>query len=315
MHLAERALNAHSKIMNTPQRDMRKDGLWAGIAAYLMWGLFPIYFKNTTEVGAIEILAHRILWSVPLGLLIIAARRQFPDVWKAVKNPKTLMLLSLAAMALAVNWGVYIWAIQIDQIFQGSLGYYINPLLFVLIGVVFFGERLTRLQSLAVLLAAIGVAVLSVYGGQFPGIALILAVSFGLYGIIRKQVNVGAMPGLMIESIVLLPAAIGYLIYLGHTGTIVFGPAPNHGGLNISLLMIAAGPLTVLPLLCFAVAARKLKLSTLGFLQFIGPTMQFLCGVYYGEAFTRAHAICFAFIWAAVLIFMWDGLRKKPLPS
>ena len=302
----------------TPQHNSQtsawSNGLLAGIAAYTMWGFFPIYFKVTTEVGALEILAHRILWSVPFGLLIIAARRQFPDVGRVFKNPKMLFWLFIAALALAANWGVYIWAIQIDQIFQASLGYYINPLLYVLVGVVFFGETLSRFQVLAVVFATIGVTILAVYGGVFPGIALFLACSFGLYGVIRKQVDVGAMPGLLVETIVLLPAAIGYLIYLGQTGTIVFGPAPNHGGLNISLLMLAAGPITVMPLLCFAVAARKLKLSTLGFLQFIGPTLQFCCGLYYGEPFTRAHALCFGFIWVAVLMFMWDSLRKRPAP-
>lgn len=290
----------------------RKAGLLAGVLAYTMWGFFPIYFKLTEEVGALEILAHRILWSVPFGLLIIAARRQFPQVRKVFGDVKMLLWLTLAAVALAANWGVYIWAIQIDQIFQASLGYYINPLLYVLVGVLFFGESLSKFQTLAVVFATIGVGILAVYGGVFPGISLFLACSFGLYGVIRKQVDVGAMPGLLVETIVLLPLAIGYLIYLNQTGTIVFGPAPAHGGLSISLLLLAAGPITVLPLLCFAVAARKLKLSTLGFLQFIGPTLQFACGLYYGEPFTRAHALCFAFIWIAVAMFLWDGLTRKP---
>ena len=284
-------------------------GLWAGIAAYTIWGVFPVYFKATEHVSAMEILAHRIVWSIPFGMLIIAIRRQFPAVIKAIANRKTLLLLTLAAISLAINWGIYIWAIQIDQIFQGSLGYYINPLFFVVIGVVFFKETLSHLQTLAVVFAAIGVTILTLYGGVFPWISLCLAFSFGLYGLIRKQVDVGAMPGLFVETLVLLPFAAAYLYYLSQSGEIVFGY--KQGGASITWLMIAAGPITVLPLLCFAVAARKLNLSTLGFLQFIGPTLQFCCGLYYGEPFTKAHALCFTFIWIAVAIFVWDNVKNR----
>jgi len=186
---------------NTSSRDSAVPiGLWAGIAAYTIWGVFPVYFKATEQVSALEILAHRIVWSVPFGLLIIAIRSQFPAVRQALTNPKTVLLLTLAAISLAINWGIYIWAIQIDQIFQGSLGYYINPLFFVIVGVFFFKETLTRLQTLAVIFATIGVGILTIYGGVFPWISLSLAFSFGLYGLIRKQVDVGAMPGLRGKS-------------------------------------------------------------------------------------------------------------------
>lgn len=302
----------HPNSQNDAFATDRRAGLLSGVMAYILWGFFPIYFKATEQAGALEILAHRVIWAVPFGLLIIAARRQFRDVIYAVKDRKTLALLCLAAIALAANWGVYIWAVQIGEILQASLGYYINPLLYVLVGVVFFKERLTRLQGLAVALAAMGVGVLAVYGGQFPAISIFLACSFGLYGVIRKQVNIGAMPGLFIETVVLLPVALIYMVVLSRTGTQMFGSA---GELDLTVLLIAAGPITVLPLLCFAVAARKLKLSTLGFLQFIAPTLQFICGLYYGEAFTPARALCFGFIWVAVIIFMWDGLRVRPKPS
>ncbi len=289
-----------------------KTGLIAGIIAYTLWGFFPIYFKLTEAVSPMEILSHRIFWSVPFGLLIIAFRSQFREVWQALKQPKTVGLLSFGALALALNWGVYIWAIQIDQIFQASLGYYINPLIYVLIGVVFFSEKLSRYQAVAVALAVIGVGVLALYGGTFPYISLVLAVSFTIYGVIRKQVKIGAMPGLLIETLVLLPAAIAYLIWLKHSGSMMFAaPEQNGGSTSLSALLIAAGPITVLPLLAFAIAARKLKLSTLGFLQFIGPTLQFVCGLYYGERFTSAHAICFGFIWAAVALFSWDAYRQR----
>ncbi len=277
------------------------------MAAYFMWGLFPFYFKATESVSAIELVSHRIVWSVPFGLLIILFRRQIGDVIVALMKPKTLGLLFLAAIALAVNWGIYIWAIQQNQIFQGSLGYYINPLIYVLVGVLFLGETLSKAQGIATILAFIGVAVLTFYGGVFPWIALSLAVSFTIYGVIRKQVDIGAMPGLFIETILLfLPASI-YLYWAAQQGDLAF----MQGGMKLDILILFAGPITVLPLLAFAFAARRLKLSTLGFLQFIGPTMQFFCGLYFGETFTPAHAICFGFIWIGVVIFSCDAWRKN----
>jgi chloramphenicol-sensitive protein RarD len=299
--LQSRAINTQSQL---------RLGLLAGILAYSIWGFFPVYFKVTAAVSPLEILSHRIFWSVPFGLVIIATRRQFAELGRALRTPKTLGVLAVAAIALAVNWGVYIWAIQIDQIFQASLGYYITPLIYVIIGVVFFGEQLSRLQGLAAGLAAIGVTILAVYGGVFPLISLALACSFTLYGVIRKQVDIGAMPGLMIECIILFPPALLYLMWLGHSGGLVFG-ADMAGGEQLTALLVAAGPITVLPLLAFAIAARKLKLSVLGFLQYIAPTLQFGCGLYYGETFSLAHAICFACIWTALLIFTWDAWRRR----
>lgn len=289
---------------NISAQDSRS-GFYAGVAAYTMWGLFPIYFVLTQSVSPMEILAHRIVWSVPFGLLIILFRRQIKQVFIALKNKKTVGLLTLAAIALSINWGVYIWAIQKGEIFQGSLGYYINPLLYVLVGVVFLGEKLTRIQGLAAILACLGVIVLTLYGGIFPAISLFLAVSFTIYGVIRKQVDIGAMPGLLIETLILLPAGLAYLYWLHHTSRLGFnGAAPD-----LKVLLMLAGPITVLPLLAFAFAARRLKLSTLGFLQYIGPTLQFACGVYYGEKFTSAHAWCFGLIWFALFLFSLDAWR------
>lgn len=292
--------------MEKPQQIDSRAGLISGLSAYFMWGLFPIYFVATKAVPATEILAHRILWSLPFGLLILLFRRQIGDTIRAIRTPKTLALLSLASIALAANWGVYIYAIQIEQIFQGSLGYYINPLVYVLVAVLFFGERLTRLQGGAIALACAGVLVLTVYGGQFPAISLFLAASFTIYGVMRKLIDVGAMPGLFIEVLVLIVPAVAYLIWLWQGGDLVFGRDRT-----LALLLIASGPITVLPLLAFAFAARRIRLSTLGILQFVGPTMQFLCGVYYGEPFTTAHAICFALIWCGVVLFALDGWRAS----
>lgn len=274
--------------------------------AYTFWGAFPIYFKITEAVGPVEILAHRIVWSLPFALILIAIRRQWAELKRAIKIPKLLALLSLAAIALSINWGVYIWAVQNEQIFQGSLGYFINPLVFVLIGVLFFREKLSKLQFLSVLLACLGVSILTIYGGVFPYISLILAASFGLYGVIRKHAVIGAIPGLVIETAILFIPAAMFLAWLRTQGNLSFGTSPGMSG-----LLLLAGPLTVLPLWAFAVAARRLKLSTLGMLQYIGPTGQFMLALYYGESFTTAHAWCFGFIWLGILIYSFDAYKLR----
>ncbi|HEY8520588.1 MAG TPA: EamA family transporter RarD [Gammaproteobacteria bacterium] len=286
-------------------RDRARDGVVAGLVAYTLWGFLPIYLKLVAEVPSLEVLAHRIVWAVPFGIPILWALRQWPEVKRALAHRRTFGLLAVSAGVISVNWLVYIWAVQRDQIFQASLGYYINPLLYVLVGVLFFHERLRRLQTAAVLLAAAGVTVLTASGGQFPAIALTLATSFTIYGVVRSRVAVGGMPGLFIETLILLPAALGYLLWLGEHDLAAF--APENPGL-MGLLMLA-GPFTVTPLLAFALAARRLRLSTIGIMQFISPTLQFLVGLGYGERLTPAHVVCFTLIWIAVAAFSWDAWR------
>ena len=280
--------------------------------AFSLWGAFPIYFKLAEGVSAPEMLLHRIVWAVPFGALIIFARRQWPDVKRAFADRRTFGFLTLSALTISGNWLVYTWAVQNEQIFQASLGYYINPLMLVLVGFLFMGERLRRMQVGAVLLAAVGVAILTISGGEFPLISITLATSFTIYGVIRKQVVVGAMPGLFVETLVLFPIAAVLLGTMIGSGTSPFS-AENPAMVGLLLL---GGPLTVLPLLFFAVAARRLRLSTIGFLQFIGPTGQFLVGYYYGETLTVPHLVCFGFIWTAVALFIFDALwsgRKVPV--
>ena len=190
---------------NISSQDDAKSGLIAGFVAYGIWGLFPIYFVATKYVPALEILGHRIIWSLPFGFLILLFRGQIRETLTIFRQPKTIALLTFAAVALAVNWGFYIWAIQQDQIFQGSLGYYINPLIYVLVGVVFFKEAISRLQIFAIALACVGVAILTFQGGVFPWISLVLAASFTTYGVMRKQIAVGAMPGLVYRNTRTLP--------------------------------------------------------------------------------------------------------------
>ncbi|MEX2258613.1 MAG: EamA family transporter RarD, partial [Woeseia sp.] len=287
-----------------------RNGIIAALCAYLMWGFLPIYFKAVQQVAALEILSHRVLWAIPFGAMIIALRRQWPEVRRALTHRRTLGLLTLAAIFIAINWLVFVWAVQQSQIFQASLGYYINPLIYVVIGVLFLGETLRRLQVAAVLLAVAGVAVLTFSGGEFPLISLALAVSFTTYGVIRKQTVVGGMPGLFIETIILMPLALGYIAWATEVQTASFAAVSR----ELDGLLILAGPVTVLPLLCFALAARRLTLSTLGFMQFITPTMQFVTGLLYGEQLTVAHAICFSCIWIAVALFSWDAWKRSRMP-
>ena len=289
-------------------------GLAAGLAAYFMWGLFPVYFKATQIVSPLEILSHRVVWAVPFVAIIILLRKQGASVLAIFKRPQTFFLFILSAILIAINWGVYVWAIQIGEIFQASLGYYINPLLNVVIGIFLFNERLNRWQFTAVGLAALGVLILTIYGGAFPFIAICLALTFGFYGVIRKKVEAGALPGLFAETMILFPLAGAYMLWLFMSGELKFLQA---GDMNLNALLLLAGPLTVTPLFFFAVAARRMPFSTLGFLQYIAPTLQFICGLYYGEAFTLAHALCFGCIWLAVAVFSYGSWKKnkpfKPL--
>lgn len=284
-----------------------RHGIITALIAYTIWGFLPIYFKAVDAVPSLEVLAHRIAWAVPFGALIIVARRQWPEVRRAISHRRTLGLLALAAVFIAINWLVYIVAVQSSHIFQASLGYYINPLMYVFVGVVVLHETLRRFQILAVALAASGVAVLTISGGVFPIISLTLAVSFTIYGVIRSQVVVGGMPGLFIETLILLPLSLAWLIWLMQTGQSNF-TADDPGMMGA---LILAGPLTVVPLLCFALATRRLRLSTIGIMQFIAPTLQFLMGLVYGERLTIPHAVCFILIWIAVAVFSWDAWRAR----
>ncbi len=284
-----------------------RDGVIAGLIAYTAWGVLPVYFKAVEMVPAVEVLLHRIIWAVPFGALIIFMRRQWPEVKRALTHRQMLLWLAASAFLIAVNWYIYIVAVQTDRIFQASLGYYINPLIFVLAGVIFFGERLGRLQTGAVVLAAIGVLVLTFSGGEFPWIALALGMSFAFYGVIRKRVVIGATPGLFVETLVLMPVALIWLGFLTASGDAAFVSASP----GLLELLLAAGPITVVPLVMFAVAARRLALSTVGFMQFLAPTMQFATGVYYGEALTLPRIVCFACIWAAVVLFSVDAIGQQ----
>jgi chloramphenicol-sensitive protein RarD len=286
----------------SPEKRTR-DGIISGLIAFTLWGVFPLYFIVVIDVSAIEVLAHRIIWAVPFGALIIHLRGQWPEVISALRHRRTLGYLTLSAIVITGNWLVYIFAVQLEQINQASLGYYINPLLFALAGVVIFGERLRKAQTTAVILAAIGVAYLTFLGGKFPTIAVFLGSAFVIYGIIRKQVVVGGMPGLFIETLVLVPFALVYLAWIMFKGEAAFSINEPY----LAGILLLAGPLTVIPLLFFALAARRLNLSTIGMMQFIAPTLQFVIAVVFGEELTTAHVVCFTLIWLAVILFSVDA--------
>lgn len=292
---------------NPSEPNAARNGILLAIFAYTFWGLFPIYIKMIAHVAPAEVVMHRILWSVPFGAIIIGLRAQWPAVRSALKDSKTRNWLTLSALFIGLNWGVYVWAVQIDQIMQASLGYYINPLMYVLVGVVFLKEALNKIQIGAVVLAVIGVMYLTVQGGQFPIISIVLAISFTIYGVVRKQVNVGGMPGLFVETLLLVPFAAIYLMWVAQQGNAAFTPSdmPTMG------LLLLAGPFTVLPLLAFALAARRLNLSTIAFLQFIGPTIQFIVAIMYGEPLDNDRLICFFFIWSAVIVFCIGAAQKQ----
>jgi len=278
------------------------------LAAYLWWGMVPIYFKAVAYVPAMEVLAHRIVWSVVLLIILMRVYGRWRTALEALRCPKTVITLCVTTLLLALNWFTFIWAVAHDQVLQASLGYFINPLLSVLLGFVFLGERLRRWQMFSVALATVGVIYLTIACGQMPAVALILATTFGVYGLLRKTAKVDALVGLTVETVLIGPFALAYLIYLGVGGVGFFATVSR----GTDLLLAFAGVVTAVPLLWFANAARRLRLSTLGFLQYIAPSLQFLLAVAaYGEIFTKEHLITFTCIWTALVIYSIDTAKKK----
>ena len=280
-------------------------GLLLGLGAYLLWGVLPLYFKAIDHVGAMEIVAHRIVWSLFFLAALVTVSGRWPAILAAVATPRVLMTLALTATLIAINWLVYIYAVVSGHVLEGSLGYYLNPLVNVLLGVVLLKERLSVFQKAAVGLAAVGVAILAAGAGDALWISLTLAASFALYGYLRKVAPVDSLEGLSIETAILAPLALGWIVWLQASGT---GGFLDTRGTDI--LLILGGAVTAVPLLLFTAAARRLPYSTLGFLQYIAPSLQFLLAVLvFGEPLTTAHIVCFAFIWTALAIFVFEGLR------
>ena len=286
-------------------------GVLSAGCAFLMWGVFPLYLKTLKAIPPLEILSHRVFWSFVMLALILTLRHQWGWITSIKKNPRITAAFIASASMLAINWVVYIWSINHDRIVDASLGYFIAPLFNVLFGVM-LGERLRLWQWISVGLAATGVAWLTISAGQLPWIGLTLAFTFGLYGLLRKTASLGALEGLTLETLVMLPLSALFLL-LPESGS---SHAFINAGINTSLLLIAAGPVTAIPLLLFAYGARRITLSLVGILQYIGPTIQLLLGIYlYNEAFSPTKFIGYGLIWCALGLYsiesLWQAWRHS----
>ncbi len=279
-------------------------GLFAGLGAFCIWGLAPLYFKLLGHVGADEIIAHRVLWSVVLLGLFLAVRHGRGVVLHVRIARRTLAALTISGILIASNWLVFVYAINSDQVLSTSLGYFINPLVSVLFGMLFFRETLNGLRLLAVLIAAAGTLYMTVRVGQFPWLALALAVSFALYGVVRKKTDVGPMVGLFWETLLVAPLALAWLWWLAQGERLQFDIAEA----GEATLLAGTGLITLVPLVLFAAAVRRLQLGTVGLMQYLAPSMTFVLAVFvFGEPFTRDHAMTFACIWLALVLFTWGG--------
>ncbi|CAI2002478.1 EamA family transporter RarD [Serratia proteamaculans] len=285
-----------------------RQGIFFALAAYFIWGIAPAYFKLIQQVPADEILTHRVIWSFFFMLALISLGRNWPKVRAACRDRKRLLLLAVTAVLIGGNWLLFIWAVNNHHMLEASLGYFINPLVNVLLGMLFLGERFRRMQWLAVALAFAGVLIQLWQFGSLPIIGLGLAFSFAFYGLLRKKIAIDAQTGMLIETLWLLPVAAAYLFLFADSPT-------SHLGANawsLNLLLVAAGIVTTIPLLFFTAAATRLRLSTLGFFQYLGPTLMFLLAVtFYGETIGQDKLVTFGFIWAALLLFILDALYTQ----
>ncbi|GLW23635.1 EamA family transporter RarD [Microbispora sp. H10949] len=279
-------------------------GLLFGVAAYTMWGLFPLYWPLLKPSGAVEILAHRMVWSLVVVVAVLAVRRHWS--WIRTITRRQLILLTVAAVTVSVNWGTYIYAVNTGHVVESALGYFINPLVSVLFGVLVFRERLRVWQWAAVGLGAVAVLILTLDYGRLPWIALVLAFSFGTYGLVKKKAGVGSAESLTIETLVLLVPALAYLLVLEANGTGTFA----HHGAGHALLLVAAGLITAVPLLFFTASALLVPLTVIGLLQYIAPVLQFLCGVLIvHETMPASRWAGFVVVWLALSVFTWDSIR------
>lgn len=281
-------------------------GVLFALSAFAFWGLTPLYYRPIDHIGAGEILAHRIIWAAVLIPVLLIALRRFGSFGVALKSRRTVGLLCLSGAMIVGNWFIFVWAVTHGQVLETSLGYFINPLFSVFLGVLFLRERLRPAQRFALLLAAVGVIYLVIDHGSLPWVAIVLPLLFGLYGLIRKHVDVDPLSGLWIETLMVAPLALLYVAYLFFSGEAHFGG----GHAQDTALLLLGGPVTIFPLTMFAAAARRIDLSTLGFTQYLAPSLTFLLAIFYfHEGFDRTQLITFSFIWVSLAIFALDGLR------
>ncbi|MEP3247936.1 MAG: EamA family transporter RarD [Sneathiella sp.] len=290
-----------------------RHGILAALGAFLSWGLFPLFFKTLGDIPATEVMAHRIVWSLIFVLLIVLFSRRISHLKEAVKSGKTMLVLAATTLLIGINWFVFIWAIFADRVLEASLGYYINPLVSVLLGVIFLKEKLNKAQGTAVALATLAVIWLTVQVGVLPWVSLTLAFSFGFYGLLRKMIQTESVVGLTIETFLLAPLSAGYIAYLMMTGQALGGTgAVSTYDTGNLLLLVCSGAVTAIPLILFSMGAQRLKLGTVGIMQYIAPTIHILLAVYvFHEPFSEAQVGAFGLIWLGLIIYSWDGIRNR----
>jgi chloramphenicol-sensitive protein RarD len=289
------------------QRDSRA-GILFGLGTYLFWGLMPLYWRLLLHVDAVETTVHRILWCMPFVVVLVLATGRWRATMQVLRNPRLLGMLTITAVLIALNWGIFIWCVVEGHLVQSSLGYYINPLISILLGVAFLGERMGVVRKIAVLLAFMAVLTQTIAGGEFPTIAIVLALCFAFYGYIRKIANVPAAEGMFVESLILFPLSLGLVIWWGIDGTGVF----FKGDWYTDALLILAGPLTAIPLMTFTAAARRVRLSTIGFMQYITPSVVLVMAtLLWDEPFTLVQAASFACIWIALGMLTVEGPLER----
>jgi len=289
-----------------------RSGFPAALAAYGLWGLLPIFFKLLHHVGPFELVAQRVIWSLVLILILLAARRALGPLWAALSTPRLLLPLTASSLFIAINWTTYIWAVNDDHVIAASLGYFLNPLVNVALGVLVLKERLRRGQMLAIGVAAVGVAIMAAAALTTLWISIMLALSFAFYGLVRKLTPVAPMAGLGAETLILTPVALAYLGWLSGHGGLAFGQDSF-----TTVMLVVSGAMTTVPLVLFAVAAHRLPMATLGLLQFVAPLLQFLCGVLlFGETLSHGQMVSFALIWLGLILFASDSMaaarRNRP---
>jgi chloramphenicol-sensitive protein RarD len=292
---------------------VKNKGVLFALAAYILWGFFPLYFKAIQQVSALQILAHRIAWGFVFTLAVVLVLRQWKEFRASVFNRRTFLIYAGASVVLGINWFTYVWAVITNHVVESSLGYFINPIVSVLLGVIFLRERLRTFQWVAIAMVTAGVVYLTITFGQLPWISLVLAVTFGFYGLLKKIAPLGALHGITLETAVLTIPSLAYLFIVNANGTGTFG----HSTPLLDFLLVLSGPVTAIPLLLFATGARRIPLTTIGLLQYIAPTLQFLLGVLvFHEPFDQTRLIGFMIIWLALVLFSVENLlARRRTPS
>jgi len=292
---------------------VKNKGVLFALAAYILWGFFPLYFKAIQQVSALQILAHRIAWGFVFTLAVVLMLRQWKEFRASIFNRRTFLIYAGASVVLGINWFTYVWAVITNHVVESSLGYFINPIVSVLLGVIFLRERLRTFQWVAIAMVTAGVVYLTITFGQLPWISLVLAVTFGFYGLLKKIAPLGALHGITLETAVLTIPSLVYLLIVNANGTGTFG----HSTPLLDFLLVLSGPVTAIPLLLFATGARRIPLTTIGLLQYIAPTLQFLLGVLvFHEPFDQTRLIGFMIIWLALVLFSVENLlARRRTPS